>query len=197
METFNIKEFAFGDLNGLSTKQMEEHLKLYAGYVKHANLIQERIKDLYKDPEKNVYDIAEFRRRYSFEFNGMRMHEYYFESFVGGANKANPDSAISKKITSHYGSLDDWESDFRRTGSTRGIGWAILYYDDKSDSLVNAWVSDHELGTLAGLRIVIAMDMWEHAFMVDYLPSEKAKYIDAFLSNFNWSIAEQRFDEKT
>jgi Fe-Mn family superoxide dismutase len=76
---------------------------------------------------------------------------------------------------------------------TRGIGWTVLYHDPKGKTVHTAWVGDHELGQLAGLPVILAMDMWEHAFMVDYLPSEKKQYIEAFLKNTNWKVVESRY----
>jgi Fe-Mn family superoxide dismutase len=193
MNSYAEKQFTFGKLKGLSVKQLEEHLKLYAGYVKHVNVILEQLGELENDFEKNAYLISELRRRFSFEFDGMRMHEYYFEELEGEARAIDNSSELIQVINSQYGSYDNWLSQFKSVSLTRGIGWSILYFDKRADTLINAWVSDHELGVLAGLDIIVAMDMWEHAFMVDYLPSEKKNYIEAFFANLNWDIIEQRF----
>ena len=186
-QTFNLPK-----LNGLSEKQIEVHLGLYAGYVKHVNLIREKIHELEKDKEKNSYIIAELRRRFSFEFDGMRMHEYYFESLEDGVQPIS-DGDLKKVLGEKYGSFESFIEHFKAVGMSRGIGWTVLYWDPRGQTPHVAWVGDHELGTLSGLPILLAMDMWEHAFMVDYTPAEKGKYIDAFLSNLNWSVAEKRF----
>lgn len=191
--TYTEQKFNIPDLNGLSTKQLEVHLGLYAGYVKHVNLIREKIHELEADKEKNSYLIAELRRRFSFEFDGMRMHEYYFESFEGGAQEIEDTSNLKTLTGNKYGSWNGFIDHFTAVGMSRGVGWAVLYYDPKGETPHTAWVSDHELGTLAGLPILLAMDMWEHAFMVDYIPAEKKDYINAFLSNLNWSVMEERF----
>lgn len=175
----------------LSAKQIAVHLGLYAGYVKHVNLLREKIHEMEADAEKNAYTIAELRRRFSFEFNGMRMHEYYFECFEGGA-KEIADGNLKKLLSEKYGSWENFISHFTAVGMSRGIGWTVLYWDPLGKTPHTAWVSDHELGVLAGLPIILAMDMWEHAYMVDYTPAEKGKYIDAFLSNLNWEIVEKR-----
>jgi len=187
--TYKEQKFDIPKLNGISEKQIEAHLGLYAGYIKHVNLIREKIQEFKGDD----YVVAELRRRFSFEFDGMRMHEYYFESFEGGTKEINKDSGLVKALVEKYGSWDGFIEHFKAVGKSRGIGWTVLYWDSRAQTPHTAWTSDHELGTLAGLPIILAMDMWEHAFMVDYLPSEKGKYIDAFLNNTNWGVIEGRF----
>jgi superoxide dismutase, Fe-Mn family len=194
MYTYDVKQFNIPELKGLSSKQVEEHLKLYAGYVKHVNLARELIHDHEsRDKEKYAYIISELRRRFSFEFNGMRMHEYYFEGFEGGFVKQKNDSPLASVLSDKYESMEKWNEHFRTVGMTRGIGWAVLYFDPVAKTPHVTWVGDHELGTLAGLPVLIAMDMWEHAFMVDYTPGEKGVYINAFFNNLNWNVVEQRF----
>lgn len=200
--TYKEQQFDIGKLNGISEKQIEAHLGLYSGYVKHVNLIREKIQELSAQggpasgwKVDDGYVVAELRRRFSFEFNGMRMHEYYFESFEGGAKEVNQDSELVKALGNKYGSWEEFIEHFKAVGKSRGVGWTVLYWDPKGSTPHVAWTSDHELGTLSGLPILLAMDVWEHAFMVDYLPSEKGKYIDAFLNNTNWSVVEERFNK--
>lgn len=194
MHTYTPQTFNLGALEGLSEKQVKVHLGLYEGYVKHVNVLREQIAELTKlDAEKYAYAITETRRRLGFEFNGMRMHEYYFEQFEGEKG-GNPDSALAKAVAEKYGSGEAFLEHFTKVGMSRGIGWSVLYADPKAHTLHTAWVSDHELGQLGGLPILLAMDMWEHAFMVDYVPAEKKNYIEAFLKNVNWSVVEKRFD---
>jgi Fe-Mn family superoxide dismutase len=190
---YEEQKFNLGVLDGLSEKQITAHLGLYAGYVKHTNLIREKISELETDKEKNAYIIAELRRRFSFEFDGMRMHEYYFEGLEGDATSL-PEGNLKNALAEKYGDYEDFLAHFKAVGLSRGIGWTVLYWDEKGKTPHVAWVGDHELGTLAGLKILLAMDMWEHAFMVDYLPAEKGKYIDVFLKNLNWSVVEKRFE---
>jgi len=189
-QTFNLPE-----LSGLSEKQIKVHIGLYEGYVKHINLLREQIKDLETlDKEKYAYAITETRRRLGFEFNGMRMHEYYFTQLEGGAQDINTGSGLADAVGEKYGSVEKFIAHFTAVGMSRGIGWSILYYDPIGKTPHVAWVTDHELGQLGGLPILLAMDMWEHAFMIDYVPSEKKNYIEAFLKNLNWSVVEKRFD---
>jgi Fe-Mn family superoxide dismutase len=193
--TYTPKTFALPVLEGLSEKQIKVHLALYEGYVKHVNLIMEKIQALKEtDAEGNAYVIAELRRRFAFEFDGMRMHEYYFEQFEG-EKSGNPESALAKAADDKYGSGDNFLAHLKEVAGSRGIGWVIVYADSQIKTLHTTFVSDHEVGQLAGLPIILALDLWEHAYMVDYVPAEKKSYIDAFLSNLNWSVVEKRFDE--
>ena len=194
MHTYTAQKFDLPPLHGLSEKQIAVHIGLYEGYVKHINILREQIKDLTaQDPEKFAYAITETRRRLGFEFNGMRMHEYYFQQFEDGSQAGDSESALGKALTEKYGSYGDFISHFTKVGMSRGIGWSVLYADPAHNTVHTAWVGDHELGQLGGLPIILAMDMWEHAFMVDYVPAEKKAYIDAFLQNTNWKVAEERF----
>lgn len=192
--TYTAKTFNLPDLKGLSKDQIAVHLALYEGYVKHTNLIMEKIAQ-YKaqDPEGNAYAIAELRRRLGFEFDGMRMHEYYFEQFEG-EKSGDPESALAKAAKEKYGSGENFIAHIKEVAGTRGIGWTVVYFDPTGNTLHTAWVDDHQLGQLSGLPIILALDMWEHAYMVDYKPKEKMTYVDAFLENVNWTVVEERFD---
>jgi Fe-Mn family superoxide dismutase len=192
---YEEKKFDIGLLNGISEKQIEEHLKLYAGYVKHTNLISEKQKELSQEEQKNSYAIAEITRRLGFEFNGMRMHEYYFEQLEGGAKSLGKTSELMSFIKEHYGDFDSALLKIKNAIKLRGIGWVVVYYDKQLKELKMAWVDEHQNGQLVGLPIIIVIDMWEHAFMVDYLPSEKSKYTDAFFENLNWEVVEKRFED--
>lgn len=191
--TYPTKTFNLPVLEGLSEKQVKVHLGLYEGYVKHVNLIMEKIQALKEaDAEGNAYFINELRRRFGFEFDGMRMHEYYFEQFEGekGGDTA---SALAKAAEAKYGSGENFIAHIKEVAGSRGIGWVVVYADPRAKTLHTVFVNDHELGQLAGLPIVLALDLWEHAFMVDYVPAEKKNYVEAFLANLNWSVVEKRF----
>lgn len=193
MHLYQEKKFNIPELKGLSAKQIEVHLGLYAGYVKHVNVIREKLAELRQDPEKNAYLMAELRRSFGFEFDGMRMHEYYFEQFESGPKAPDEYSpALGQAVSEKYGDTEQFIAHIKEVATTRGIGWVIVYYDPVIHEIHTVFVADHELGQLAGLPIILAVDMWEHAFMVDYTPAEKGKYIDAFLQNLNWGIAEKR-----
>ncbi len=185
-KTFNIPE-----LKKISRETIEEHLGLYNGYVKHVNLIQDKINAYSTDPSNNSYAISEMQRRLGFEFGGMRNHEYYFEQFEGEA-KTLPESKLHELINSQWGSYETWLQRFTDIATTRGVGWAMLYYDSKTEQLVQTWVDEQHLGQLPDIHIVLALDMWEHSYMLDYPPSKKKEYIDAFFTNVNWEIVSAR-----
>lgn len=190
---YKEKKFDLPELKGISKKNVEEHLKLYSGYVKNTNLILSQIDELAKDAEKNAYALGELQRRFSFEFDGMRNHEYYFKSLEGGLKELPAKSKLKIAIEKEWGSFDLWLNRFKSIALTRGIGWAILYYDNHEGRLVHAWVDEQHIGHLIGIEPVIMIDMWEHAFVYDYPTSEKKKYVEAFFDNLNWEVIEQNF----
>ncbi len=194
---YEARKFNLPVLKGLSKKQIDVHLALYEGYVKNINLIMETLSGYaaYGDnaSEGDKLAIAELRRRLGFEFDGMRMHEYYFEQFEGGFKDRDEGSLLSKASNERYGERGGLVAHIKEVAGTRGIGWVVVYYDAVGKMLHTAFVNDHEIGQLAGLPIILALDLWEHAYMVDYLPAEKKNYVDAFLDNLNWTVCEQRF----
>jgi Fe-Mn family superoxide dismutase len=182
--TYSPRTFILPSLDGISDEQVKVHLGLYEGYVKHTNLILEKIAKLKDDDASgNAYIVNELRRRLGFEFDGMRMHEYYFEQFEGGTEAAADDTPLADAAKQKYGSWDDFIAHIKEVAGTRGIGWVVVYYDPKEHTLHTAFVNDHEVGQLAGLPIILALDLWEHAYMVDYVPSKKNEYVEAFLKN--------------
>ncbi|HYF29363.1 MAG TPA: Fe-Mn family superoxide dismutase [Candidatus Paceibacterota bacterium] len=191
--TYTPRTFTLPELKGLSKKQIDVHLALYEGYVKHVNLILDTIKQLRDaDAEENAFVINELRRRLGFEFDGMRMHEYYFEQLEEGAVAADEHSPLSQAASERYGNWPSFITHLKEVAGTRGIGWVVTYFDPRANSLHTAFVNDHELGQLAGLPIILAIDLWEHAYMVDYVPAEKKSYVEAFLENVNWDLVNER-----
>lgn len=193
METFTLKTFQIDELKGISGKNIEEHLKLYKGYVNNSNLILNKIGEYEKDPVENVYILGELHRRFSFEFDGMRNHEYYFAHLSGGNKDINSNGEIYKAIEKEWGSFNNWITQYKSIAMTRGVGWAILYYDKQTNHLLNQWVDEHHLGQLTGLSPILCLDMWEHAYVYDYPTSEKKKYVEAFFANLNWEVVEENF----
>lgn len=193
MKIFTPKTFTIPELKGISTNAINIHIKLYEGYVKHANLILEKITEYSKDETANAYVLSELQRRFGFEFGGMKNHEYYFEQFEGGTNQ-NVDM-LKTAVEEEWGSFDAWKERFTAVGLTRGIGWAILSYDKTNNRLVNSWVDEQHIGQLNSTNVILALDMWEHSYLLDYIPSKKKEYIEAFFENLNWEIVEKRFVE--
>ncbi len=197
MKKFEEVKFNIPELKGISKKTIEEHLKLYTGYVKHSNLILEKIQELKEDAEKNAYALGEVNRRFGFEFNGMRNHEVYFRSLESGAKALSPKSPLREILTRQWSSFDTWLAEFKSISLTRGIGWAMLYYDRKDKCLLNAWVDEQHLGQLQDCALILALDMWEHSFVADYLPSGKKNYVEDFFVNLNWTVAEENLKKAT
>jgi len=194
METFTVKTFELGELVGISPKSIEEHLKLYKGYVTNTNLIFNKLQELKSEPEKNAYILAELQRRLGFEFGGMRNHEYYFSSLSGGSKEINKEGALYKKIVEDWGSFETFLEHFKFVAMTRGIGWSMLYFDKNSNKLIISWLDEQHIGHLAGASLVLCLDMWEHSYYLDYIPAEKKKYVEAFFANLNWEVIEENFN---
>ena len=197
MEKFKEQKFNIPPLKGISAKSIEEHLKLYAGYVKNANAVIEKIselsKELFSEGKDNSYVIGELFRRFSFEYNGMRNHEIYFASFSGGAKPLPEDSKLDKKMIETCGGMDIFLVGFKNLALTRGVGWAVLWYDRKDKKLLASWVDEQHLGQLNGCEMILALDMWEHSYVADYQPSGKKQYIEDFFANLNWEVIEKNF----
>lgn len=187
------KQFNLKNLKGLSEKQISEHLKLYVGYVKNTNNLLEKISKLRNEENGDPYVLAELKRRLGFEWNGMKLHEYYFEAL--GGSGIILEGEIKKAISSEFGSYESWLLDIKNTAIQRGIGWALLCKDAETGRLFNIWIGDHDLGHLTETKIILAIDIWEHAFLLDYIPSQRKDYIEALLSNLNWEIIEKRFSK--
>ena len=185
---YEAKTFDIPELDGISKESIDLHLGLYAGYVKHVNLIREQ---MLNTDEEHGYARAEMQRRLGFEFGGMKNHEYYFSQFEGGASKL-PDGKLKDMIESQWGSFETWKERYTTIAKTRGVGWAMLYIDRESDQLVQTWVDEQHQGQLGDVDIVLALDMWEHSYMRDYLPSDKGGYIEAFFKNLNWETVAGR-----
>jgi Fe-Mn family superoxide dismutase len=177
---------------GFSDVLLNNHFTLYQGYVKNTNLLLEKLDALLKSGEASSPEYAELSRRLGWEFNGMRLHEYYFENMKKESVSLNQDGALAQKIVAEFGSVENWEKDFRAVGAMRGIGWVVLYYDRVGERLMNMWVNEHDVGHLAGCAPLLVMDVFEHAFMVDY-GLKRADYVAAFFAAIDWSVVEQRF----
>ena len=193
---YKAKQFNLSGLGGISDQTLEMHFKLYEGYVKETNTLQERISNILNDGKVDPEEMpaySELKRRLGFEYNGMVLHEYYFGNLKkGGAPQPSAKSAIMESAGKSFGTFDVWKADFIGIGKMRGVGWTICYQDPTSDQLSNHWVSLHEIGNVAGYNPVLVMDVWEHAFLLDYKPSERAKYIEAFFSNIDWTVVDKR-----
>ena len=192
MNTFTPKTFAIPELRGISAKTIEEHMKLYQGYVNNANTILAKVEEYVKDTETNAYALGELMRRFSFEWNGIKNHEKYFALLESGAAPMTPASPLEEAIKKNWGAVDTFIVRFKALALTRGVGWAMLS-KDREGNLFMHWVDEQHLGQLQDTTPVIALDMWEHSFVADYQPSGKKQYVEDFFANLNWKVAEQFF----
>ncbi len=177
-------------MEGFSETLLKNHFTLYQGYVTNTNKLMDSLAAMLKESKVGNPEYAELKRRMGFEFNGMRLHEYYFEN-LGGKGVLDKSGKLGSKLAEDFGSYEDWEKDFRGTGTMRGIGWTILYQDNITGKLFNQWINEHETGHPAGCIPILVMDVFEHAFMTDY-GLKRADYIEAFSKNINWSVVESR-----
>jgi Fe-Mn family superoxide dismutase len=193
---YKPKQFNLSGLQGISDKTLELHFKLYEGYVSATNTLQEKIAEFLQDGKVDQEEMpaySELTRRLGFEYNGMVLHEYYFGNLKrGGSSEPESNSAFVQATQSSHGSYDIWKADFVGIGKMRGVGWAVCYRDPETDRLSNHWITLHEIGNVAGYKPVLVMDVWEHAFLLDYAPAERPKYIEAFFANTDWGAVEER-----
>jgi Fe-Mn family superoxide dismutase len=177
-------------MEGFSETLLKNHVTLYQGYVTNTNKVLDILDQMNKDGKTATPEFAELKRRLGWEFNGMRLHEYYFEN-LGGKGGISKDGKAARAIAASFGSVEAWEKDFRATGAMRGIGWVVLYQDTASNRLINFWVNEHDTAHPAGCNPLLIMDVFEHAFMIDY-GLKRVDYIEAFFKNINWTAVEAR-----
>ncbi|OGH66487.1 MAG: superoxide dismutase [Candidatus Magasanikbacteria bacterium RIFCSPHIGHO2_02_FULL_47_14] len=179
---------------GFSDQLLNNHFTLYQGYVKNTNILLEKLDVLLKSDQTATPEYAELSRRLGWEFNGMRLHEYYFENMSREGGKLSDSNGLTKRIVEEFGSYELWEKDFKAVGAMRGIGWVVMY-DDPQGCLFNMWVNEHDVGHLAGCTPLLVMDVFEHAFMIDY-GLKRADYISAFFNALDWSVVQKRFETR-
>jgi Fe-Mn family superoxide dismutase len=178
---------------GFSDNLLKNHFTLYQGYVKNSNTLIQELDELLKGGKQTTPQFAELQRRFGWEFNGMRLHELYFGNMTkSGGGSADGAGTLKKKLEQEWGGLDNWVKDFKGVGSMRGIGWTVLYYDPVGKHLFNTWINEHDVGHLSGCAPLLIMDVFEHAFMLDY-GLKRADYIEAFLKSIDWKSVEGRF----
>ncbi len=189
--TYTAKDYAgLIGMPGFSETLLKNHFTLYQGYVANTNKVMEILDQMQREGKTATPEFAELKRRLGWEFNGMRLHELYFENLGGSAPLAG-NGKLAAKLAESFGSVEAWEKEFRATGAMRGIGWAVLYQDPASGRLINFWINEHDVSHPAGCTPLLIMDVFEHAFMLDY-GLKRADYIGAFFGSINWSAVEGR-----
>ena len=188
---YSAKDYAkLIGMEGFGETLLKNHFTLYQGYVTNTNKVMDTLDQMLKDGKTGAPEFAELKRRLGWEFNGMRLHEYYFDN-LGGKGGLDKGGKLAKKLAEGFGSYETWEKDFKATGTMRGIGWAALYHDSRSGRLINFWINEHDVSHPAGCSLILIMDVFEHAFMLDY-GLKRADYIEAFFKNIDWKAAEGR-----
>lgn len=198
METriYKPKSFNLSGLKGISDQTLEMHFKLYEGYVSNTNTLTARIAAILADGKVDQEEMpaySELTRRLGFEYNGMVLHEYYFGNMKrNGGDDPAKGSQFRSAVEKSFPSYDIWKTDFVGVGKMRGVGWAICYLDPANGGVSNHWIELHETGNVSGFVPLLVMDVWEHAFLLDYKPADRPKYIEAFLNNADWDVVEKR-----
>jgi len=185
---FDPEKFKYTkDLDGISLKTLQEHYKLYDGYVKKTNEIQQKVKEADKSEANGIYShIGELKRQETFAVNGMKLHEVYFGHL---GNPTEPSGEIVKIVERDFGSMEKWKEEMIATGLS-ARGWAITAYDLKDKKLHIYGADAQNVGAVWGAVPIIAIDVYEHAYFIDYGTGRKA-YLEAFFRNLDWNYASQ------
>jgi len=191
-EPYIAKDYSYliGKVPGFSEKLLQMHFTLYQGYVKNTNMIIEMIRNREVKNQQDTLALDAIKRRLGWEMDGMILHELYFDN-LGGKKALIPNSLLHQKMIEYFGSMDQWKKDFQNTGLARGVGWVILYFDGKTQRLCNSWVSEHDVGHIAGGIPLLVMDVWEHAYITEYELNRQG-YMDAFFSTIDWEVVQNR-----
>ncbi len=192
--SYTAKKWNLSKLQGISDQTLAVHFGLYEGYVKNTNLLNEQINELITGGKAQgaTPGFAELVRRLGFEYNGMVLHEYYFDNMTSSASGPPSSGKLYEILGASYGDFETWKKAFGAVGGMRGVGWAIAYQDPANGRITNHWITLHEDGNVAGFKPIVVMDVWEHAFLLDYKPAERSKYIESFFANVDWKVAESR-----
>ncbi len=190
---YTAQTFTIPKLEGISQKSVEDHLGLYAGYVKNFNALSALLPEYAQDSEKHAHALSEIIRRRSFEFGGMRLHELYFAQFEGSSTPLTTSSPLMTQLEAEYTKVEHFLAMFRAVALMRGPGWALLYWDPLQKQFLIGFSGEQHQGHFATLPIILALDVWEHAYLLDHGAQGKAAYVDAFFKNLNWSVVEKRF----
>lgn len=180
-----------GNVKGLDDALLKMHFKLYEGYVNNTNAVLQKLQNLTAQGQSRTPEFAGLKRILGWEFDGMLLHEYYFEN-LGGSQPLDENDALALKMERDFGGYDEWKADFISTGMMRGIGWVVAYIDPKNGRLVNVWINEHDLGHLAGGTPILIMDVFEHAYITQF-GLDRNKYIEVFFNNINWPVVSKRF----
>jgi Fe-Mn family superoxide dismutase len=191
-DRFAARDFAgLLGMEGFSETLLTNHFELYQGYVKNANLMLGEIERMTRENRLDSPPAAELRRRFGWEYDSIRLHEYFFENLTKTPKPPDPASRLVTRLNEDFGSFENWKKDFEAVGSMRGIGWVILYREPLRNRLMNAWITEHDAGHFVACTPILVMDVFEHAYMLDF-GVKKAGYIEAFFRNVHWDMVTSR-----
>jgi Fe-Mn family superoxide dismutase len=192
--TYQAKDYSkIKGLTAISDVQIEEHLKLYNGYVKRTNALLKRLADMTNEHKQDDSSFQELKRRVGWEFNGMRLHEYYFDQFTpGGSGDLTEKNRFGAAVIKQFGGIDAAREDLMGVAKMPGIGWAVCYQDPINGQLINAWIEQHHAGHPAGCKPILIIDCFEHAFSVYLKPTQRAQYLTDFMANLDWNVIAKR-----
>lgn len=191
---YQVKQFDLGGLKGISDQTLALHIKLYERYIREANRLTQSLDQYLKGSQVGQNEMpvfSELTRRLGYEYNGIMLHEYYFGNLKRQTEDPQPSLAFVRAAEATFGRYAVWKMDFISIAQMRGVGWAICYQDPLNGRLSNHWVSLHQIGTVIGFTPLLVLDLWEHAYLLDY-QSERAAYIESFFSNIAWDVVDKR-----
>lgn len=193
LQLYKAKDFSYLlGMEGISDNTLRTHFKLYQGYVTNLNLLISLIQQFTIEGKQKLPQYQEIKRRLGWEFDGVQLHELYFSNLGGKGTELDAASPLAKRIIQDFGTFEAWKKDFMDTGMLRGIGWVVLYQDPIEGRLINTWIGEHDIGHLTGGKPILIMDVWEHAYMLDY-NTDRTAYINAFFENIDWNKVSQRY----
>ncbi len=176
---------------GLSDGLLQTHFDLYAGHLNSANELSDELASSTVNGTP-ASEWSELKRRFGWEWNGMRLHELFFENLTRTPVQPEKSSPLATRLAAEFGSFAAWMKNFRVTGLIRGVGWAALVWDPAADRFHNVWIDENDGGHLAGCPVILLLDAFEHAYVTDY-GAKRGRYVDACLAAIDWSVAERRF----
>ncbi len=180
-------------LLGISEEQIAQHWQLYEGYVKQVNALIAELHDLRSQGMLGTPLHTDRSRRFGFEYNGLVLHEYYFANLAAHVPEPGAASDFTTAAVSQFGTFEAFKEDLAAAAASRSVGWAILDIDPVAGALHSHFVQLHEDGHVAGFVPLLVLDVWEHAYMLDYGAAGRDAYIRAFFSNVNWHVVERRY----
>jgi Fe-Mn family superoxide dismutase len=185
-----LRNFDLSRVQGLSKKAIDLHLSLYKGYVENFNKLIEQMPQ--SAAAASPLEVDGYARRFAFEYNGVVLHELFFESLAGQRRPLSEDGAFAQALGADFGDFEGWKKSVGTLAKTRGVGWVLTVRNRSSQRLHNCWIDLHQLSVPANSDVLFTLDLWEHAFMLDFTPAQRADYTKTILDNIDWSVIEAR-----